>query len=138
MYKPTAICVSSRTYSCATPREHSHIIRRSYAPSAHLHILPRRLLAACLSVALDLAPATGAVVGDHGLEQVQEGALVDRLAFTNLNRPRGFVAAPLIDNTLRIRCDGIVQKHVDMVFGRKQCANVTLQCEVGPRAALDG
>jgi len=65
-----------------------------------------------LSACLDLPPATGAVVGDHGFEEIQERLLADRLVLSHLNRTRCQIALPLIDDAFRVGRDGIVDEHV--------------------------
>src|SRR5260221_6533567 len=90
-----------------------------------------------LSAAFDLTPASGVVVGDNGLEEGQERPLVEGFTLAHLNRACGQVALPLIDDALGIRCDGVVDKDVDMVPGGEQRANVAIQREVWPVGALD-
>src|SRR5439155_11108304 len=85
-----------------------------------------------------LAPATGAVIGDDGLEESHQGTLVDDIALTNLDRSRGEVVMPLVDDALRVGRDGIVDEHIDVVLGPEQRTDVAVQREVGLPGPFDG
>lgn len=63
---------------------------------------------------------------------------VDGVAVVHLNGSRGRIVLPLVDDALGARRDRIVDEDVDMVFGSQERANVTVQCEVGQFAPLDG
>src|SRR6266536_4331735 len=92
-----------------------------------------------VAAALQLAPATGAVVGDDVLEHGGEGGRVDRFALSDGHGAgsRVFVAAG--DDPLGIGDDAaVVEEHVDVVPGRQQGADVALQDEVRTVGALDG
>src|SRR2546425_3969098 len=95
-------------------------------------------LADLIRLCLYLAPPTGAVVGDDGLEEVHEGALVDDIALADLDRSRGQVPVALVDDALGIGRDGVVDEHVDVVLGPEQRADVAVQGEVRLPGPLDG
>src|SRR6185312_9928169 len=101
------------------------VVLGAIPPAASLRpfLHDRRLLLA----ALQLAPATGAVVGDDSPKKVRKRVLVHGFALANLNCPSGQVALSLVDDTLRIGRDGVVDKHIDMIFGRQQRADVAIQ-----------
>jgi hypothetical protein len=86
----------------------------------------------------ELAPPARAVIGNNGLKEVQQGALVDGFALTDLNRPRCQVALSLVHNALRIGHDGIIDENVEMILRSQQRADVAIQCKIGLLCALDG
>ena len=90
------------------------------------------------SIPLELTPAARAVIGNNGLKEVQQGALVDGFALTDLNRSCCQVALPLVDKTLGIGHDGVVDENGEMIPGSQQRADVTMQCKIGLPGALDG
>src|SRR5262249_1161058 len=90
-----------------------------------------------LAGALNLAPATGAIVGDHGFDEIHQRTLVDRLALADLYRARSQVPLSLIDDAFRIGRNGIVDEDVDVVFGCLERADVAIQREVRSVRALD-
>ncbi len=86
----------------------------------------------------ELAPTARAVIGDNGLKEVQQGALVDGFALTDLNRPCCQVPLPLVHHALGIGHDGIVDENVEMILRSEQCADVAIQRKIGLPGALDG
>ncbi len=77
-------------------------------------------------------------MGDNGLEEVQQGALVDGFALTDLNRPRGPVPVSLVNQALGIGHEGVVDENGEMILGSQQRADVAMQREIGLPGALDG
>src|SRR5262245_4604742 len=88
---------------------------------------------------LDLAPATGPVVGDDLPEHGRERGRVDGVPLPEGNRAGGFVAVAGCDDPLRVGDDAaVVEEHVDMILRRQQRTDVALQDEVRLSGALDG
>src|SRR5712691_6368621 len=77
-------------------------------------------------------------MGDNGLKEVQKGALVDGFVLTDLNCPRCQVALSLVNNTLGIGHDGVVDENGEMILGSQQRADVAIQRKIGLLCALDG
>src|SRR5437870_5827997 len=73
---------------------------------------------------LELAPSARSVMGDNGLKEVEKGALVDGFALTDLYRPRSPVPLSLVNNTLGIGHDGVVDENVEMILRCEQRADV--------------
>src|SRR5947208_4682360 len=95
--------------------------------------------AAELGFALQLAPASGAVVSDDLLEHRSQGGRVDGLPLADGDRAGGFVLVAARDDSLWIGDDGaVVEKHVDVILRRQQRADVALEDEVWAVGALDG
>ena len=86
----------------------------------------------------ELAPPARAVIGDNGLKEVQKGALVDGFILTDLNRPCCPVPLPLVNNTLGIGHDGVVDENGEMILRSQQRADVAIQRKIGLLGALDG
>src|SRR5437588_11874118 len=80
----------------------------------------------------ELAPPARAVIGDNGLKEVQKGTLVDGFALTYLNRPRCLVPLSLVNNTLGIGHDGVVNENGEMILRSKQRTDVAMQRKIGP------
>src|SRR5438128_489997 len=91
-----------------------------------------------LMTPFELAPPACAVIGDNGLKEVQQGALVDGFVLTDLNRPRCQVPLSLVDNALGIGHDGVVDENVEMILRSKPRADVAMQRKIGLLGALDG
>ena len=86
----------------------------------------------------ELAPPARAVISDNGLKEVQKGALVDGFILTDLNRPCCPVPLPLVNNTLGIGHDGVVDENGEMILRSQQRADVALQRKIGLPGTLDG
>ena len=86
----------------------------------------------------ELAPPARAVIGDNGLKEVQQGACVDGFVLADLNRPRCQVPLSLVNNTLGIGHDGVVDENVEMILRSQQRADVAIQRKIGLLCALDG
>src|SRR5579863_10101386 len=86
----------------------------------------------------ELAPSARAVIGDNSLKEVQKGALIEGLMLMDLNRPRCQIPVSLVNNALRIGCDGVVDKNVEMILRSQQRADVAMQRKIGLLCALDG
>jgi hypothetical protein len=91
-----------------------------------------------LLTSYDLTPPARTVIGDNGLKEVQQGALIEGFTLTDLNRPRGQVPLPLIDNALGIGHDGVVDENGEMIPRSEQRADVAMQRKIGLLGALDG
>ena len=90
------------------------------------------------SLAFDLAPAAGAVVGDDLAEHRQQGTLVDRLVATHGDRPPCLVPVTAGDDAFRVRHDAaVVQEDVDVVLRGEQRADVAVEHEVRLDRPLD-
>src|SRR5687767_12438857 len=96
-------------------------------------------MATCSSVAVDkggtlafeLAPAAGAVVGDDVSEHCFEGRRVHGLALIDRDHAAGFVVVAGGDDVFGVRDDGaVVQEDIDVVLGGQQSAHVAVQDEV--------
>ena len=85
----------------------------------------------------ELAPPARAVIGDNGLKEVQQGALVDGFVLTDLNRPRCQVILSLVNKALGIGHDGVVDENVEMILRCEQRAYVAIQRKIGLLCALD-
>jgi hypothetical protein len=101
-------------------------------------MLMRVPILAVLLTPFELAPPAGAVIGDNGLKEVQQGALVDGFALTDLNRPRGQVPVSLVNKALGIGHEGIVDENVEMIFRSQQRADIAIERKIGLPGALDG
>src|SRR6266498_2287643 len=89
--------------------------------------------------ALQLAPATGAVVRDDLLDHRGQGAGIDGLALADGHGTGGLVVVPAGDDPLGIRDDGaVVEEHVDVILRRQQRADVPAEHEVRTVGELDG
>ncbi len=83
-------------------------------------------------VALQLAPAPGAVVGDDLLEHRSQGECVDRFTLADGHRTGGFVVVPAGDDSVRIGDErAVVEKDVDVVLGRQQRADMPSSMKYG-------
>lgn len=97
------------------------------------------LLLVLLSRLLELPPASGLVVGDNLPEHREQCRGIDRLALPHSHGAGGLVLVPAGDDPVRIRNDSaVVQKDVDVVLRRQQCADVAVQDKVRLGGALDG
>src|SRR6266487_1438498 len=108
-----------RSLPRSAARSRSITGRCSRRNSTMRHELPGSILDP-VAAALQLAPATGAVVGDDVLEHGGEGGRVDRFALSDGHGAgsRIFVAAG--DDPLGIGDDAaVVEEHVDVVPGRQ-------------------
>src|SRR5258708_15373909 len=77
-------------------------------PSSVLRLdLVVKLVQSSLLTPFELAPPARAVIGDNGLTEVQQGALVDGFVLTDLNPPRCPVPLSLVNNSLGIGPDGV-------------------------------
>jgi hypothetical protein len=90
------------------------------------------------STPLELAPPARTVMGDNGPKEVQQGSRVEGFMLTDLNRPCGPVPLPLINHTLGIGHEGIVDENGEMILRSKPRADVAMQHKVGLPGALDG
>jgi hypothetical protein len=92
-----------------------------------------------LGVALQLAPAAGAIVGNDLFEHGGEGGGVDGFALADGHGAGGLVAVARSDDPVGIRDDGaVVEEHVDVILCCQQRADVALQDEIRLAGALDG
>jgi hypothetical protein len=64
-----------------------------------------------------LAPATGAVGGNHRSDEVNENTPVDAVTAVNLNRLLSQVTVSLVDGTPRIGGNRVVDDNGDVVLG---------------------
>src|SRR5258706_821720 len=64
-----------------------------------------------------LAPAPGAVVGHHRSDEINKCLLVDALVFVKLNASRRGIVLALIYQSSWVGRDGVVNKHINVVFG---------------------
>ncbi len=85
----------------------------------------------------ELAPPARAVIGDNGLKEVQQGALVDGFVLTDLNRPRCQVILSLVNKALGIGHGGVVDENVEMILSSEQRAYVAIQRKIWLLCALD-
>src|SRR2546428_9774701 len=90
-----------------------------------------------LLIPFELATPTRPVMGDNGPKEVQRGPLVDEFALTDLNRPRGPVPVSLVNDSLGIGHDGVVDENGEMILGSQQRADVALQRKIRLPGALD-
>src|SRR5260370_23787124 len=97
-----------------------------------------RLPVRSLMTPFELAPPARAVMGDNGLKEVQQGALVDGFVLTDLNRPCCQVPLSLVNNALGIGHDGVVDEDGEMILSSEQRAYVAMQRKIGLLCALDG
>lgn len=73
-----------------------------------------------------------------GNDCLEHGPLVDRVSLTNGDGPPRAVLMARGDDSLGIRDDWVVQKHVHVVLRCQQRADVPLQDEVRLSGAFDG
>src|SRR5215211_5675764 len=89
-------------------------------------------------LAHDLTPAPGPVMRNDGPKHSDERFLVDRLPPIDGHGPSRLVFVTRGDDALRIRDEGVVEKHVHVVFCRQERADVAVQDEVRTVGAFDG
>src|SRR5215468_1645228 len=92
-----------------------------------------------LGLPLELAPAAGPVVRDDLPEHRGQRGRVDALAPADRHRPGGGVVVAAGDDPFGIGDDGaVVEKHVHVIFGGQQRADVAREHEVRLPRPLDG
>ena len=87
---------------------------------------------------LEFAPPPGTVVGDYLFEHGCEGSQVGGLSLSERNGSRCLVGLSGGDDPFWVGDDAaVVEEEVDVVLGRKEGADVSLEDEVGLHRALD-
>jgi hypothetical protein len=85
---------------------------------------------------LYFAPTACAVIRDHRPKQVEQGWFVQRIILANVDRPRGSIPLPLVDDAFGIGRDGILYKDGEMVPGAEQGADIPILLPAGERVDI--
>src|SRR5262245_11989942 len=83
---------------------------KTAAASRQLHALVRRRGQEYSPLPGHAPPTPGAIVCDYGPEEIQERAFLDQFTLPDLNSTRRRIAVALVDDTVGIRRDGIVDE----------------------------
>lgn len=73
-----------------------------------------------------LPPPSSPIIRNHRPKELQQSAFIEVLPFSDLNTAGRGIAVALINDALRIGCDGIIDEDVEMVFGSHERANVAV------------
>jgi hypothetical protein len=84
-----------------------------------------------------LTPAPRTVVGHHRSDEINKCLLVEAVVLEKLDTSRSSIVLTLIYESSRVGRNGVVNKHINVVFGSQQGADIAIEREVWTVAKFD-